>query len=557
MEATPWFQSYPKNVPHEINPDAYHSLAELFEQSAAKFHDLPAYYSLGKTISFHELDIYSRAFAAYLQKELKLPKGSRVAIMLPNILQYPIAMFGALRAGLIVVNVNPLYTVPELTHQLQDADAETIIVLENFANTVEKALGNIHLKNIIVTRIGDMLPAPKAWMIHFVLKHIKKKIPKWNLSNAISFTTVITRGKELTLDRVDLSGQDIAFLQYTGGTTGISKGAMLTHRNIIANLEQAVSWFSSLMQPGKETIVTALPLYHIFSLMANSLFMMKMGGLNILIVNPRDIKAFIKEISHFKFTAITGVNTLYNAMMKNPKFSQLDFSSLKFAIGGGMAVQSAVAERWIKLTGVPLLEAYGLTEASPCVAINPPNLQQYNATVGLPISSTSVRILDEQGKEVPIGEAGELAVKGPQVMRGYWRNPLETKKVLMEDGWLLTGDIASIDNKGYVKILERKKDMIIVSGFNVYPNEVEDVLTQIPGVREAAVIGVHHADSGEAVKAYIVKEQTNLSVEDIIHFCRQSLTGYKVPKYIEFCNELPKTNVGKILRRALREEKIS
>jgi long-chain acyl-CoA synthetase len=547
-----WLKSYPQGVPAEINPDAYQSLVEVFNQSCSKFADSPAFYNLGTTLTYGEMDHYSQAFAAYLQKKLQLKKGDRLAIMMPNVLQYPIAMFGALRAGLAVVNVNPLYTVPELVHQLKDSGATAIVVLSSFAATVEKALPDTQVKHVIVSDIGDMFPLLKAWFIQFILKYVKKRICSWNIPQAIKFKRVISQGKNLTYTPVAINNQDIAFLQYTGGTTGISKGAMLTHRNIISNIMQADAWFASKLRENKEIIVTALPLYHIFSLTANCLYFSKLGGLNILITDPRNLPQMISEMRKFKFTAFTGVNTLFNGLLKNAEFSTLDFSQVKLTLGGGMAVQRIVAEKWHQVTGVPLLEAYGLTETSPCAIVNPITLKEYNGTVGLPVSSTDICILNDEGHEVSIGEPGELAIKGPQVMRGYWNNPRETERVFTNHGWLLTGDIAAVDEKGFVRILERKKDMILVSGFNVYPNEVEDALVTIPGVVEAAVVGVPDENSGEAVKALLVKDDPDLTENEVLKFCRTMLTGYKIPKYIEFRKELPKTNVGKILRRALR-----
>lgn len=551
-----WLNSYPPGIPAEINPDAYQSIVEVLDQSIQLYPKKPAFYNMGVTLNYNEIGQYSREFAAYLQQELKLQKGDRIAIMLPNILQYPIALFGALRAGLAIVNVNPLYKVDELVFQLNNSGAETIIVLSNFAATVQKTLTRTtSLKNIIVTQMGDMFPLPKAWITNLVIKYIYK-FPKWKISHAINFKQALKKGKNHIFKPVEITNQDIAFLQYTGGTTGIAKGAVLTHRNIVANLQQADAWFKDLLIGGHEIIITALPLYHIFSLLANCLFFSKTGGLNVLITNPRNISSMVKDMRKFKFTAITGVNTLFSALLKDPGFSTLDFSQLRLALGGGMAVQRAVAERWQEVTKAPLLEAYGLTETSPCVTINPYNLKSYNGSIGLPVSSTDVIFLDEHGKEVPIGQAGELAIKGPQVMKCYWQNEAETAKVFTKDGWLLTGDIASINEKGYVRLLERKKDMILVSGFNVYPNEVEDVLVRLPGVRECAVVGIPDEHSGEAVKAFIVKDDPKLSGESIIQFSREHLTSYKVPKYIEFRSELPKTNVGKILRRALRDESL-
>lgn len=550
-----WLKNYPPGVPAEINPDAYQSIVELFDKSCQQSHDHPAFYNLGTTLTYSQIDKYSRDFAAYLLQELKLKKGDRLAIMLPNILQYPVAMFGALRAGVIVVNINPLYTPDELTHQMNDCGAETLIAVTNFVITVEKALPHLPLlKNIIVTNLGDLLSPFKGWLINFALKYVHKKIPHWNIPSAIHFKDVLTKGKGLAFTPVPIGNQDTAFLQYTGGTTGISKGAILTHRNIIANIQQADAWFQTLLLSKEEIIITALPLYHIFSLMANCLYFTKIGGLNVLITNPRDIPSMIEEMKKFKFTAITGVNTLFNALLKNPGFAKLNFSYLRLALGGGMAVQQIVAEKWQEVTHAPLLEGYGLTETSPCVSITPATQSGFNGTVGLPVPSTDVCLLDEDLQELPIGAVGELAIKGPQVMKGYWNNPSETAKVFTKDGWLLTGDMAAIDDLGFVRILERKKDMILVSGFNVYPNEIEDVIAKIPGVREVAVIAVTDENSGEVPQAFIVKDDPNLTADDIIKFCREHLTPYKLPKHIEFMNELPKSNVGKILRRVLREK---
>lgn len=548
-----WLKSYPKGIPSEINPNQYASIVEMIEQSFIQFDSHPAFYNFGVTISFQQLNEYSKLFATYLQQVLKLKKGDRIALMLPNVLQYPVALYGALRAGLIVVNVNPLYTPPELIHQLNDAKADTIIVLSNFANTVEKALPQTSLKNIIVTDIGDLFPRWKAHLMQFVLKYIKNEIPKTNIPHLISFRGALAQAKNHQLQKVKIVAEDIAFLQYTGGTTGVAKGAMLTHRNIISNVLQAEAWFNQDFQMGKEIIVTALPLYHIFSLLANCLFIPKIGGMNILITNPRDLAHFVKEIGKFRFTVITGVNTLFHALLNRADFAELDFNSLKVSLGGGMAVQRAVAERWQKVTGRPILEAYGLTETSPCVSINPADLKSYNGTVGLPVSSTEVKILSDSNEELPPNKPGELAVKGPQVMKGYWNNQSETEKVLTKEGWLLTGDIAMLNDQGYVRIIERKKDMILVSGFNVYPNEIEDTLMRMPGILEVAIIGVPDENSGEIVKAFIVKKNPDLTKEDVLRFARENMTGYKVPKFIEFCTELPKTNVGKISRRELRQ----
>ncbi len=548
-----WLKSYAPGVPAEINPDAYKSIVDIFEQSCRQYSQRPAYYNLGKTLSFSEVDRYSYRFAAYLQQVLKLKKGARIAIMLPNSLQYPVAIFGSLRAGLTVVNVNPLYTPTELTHQLNDAGAEAILVMTNFADTLEKSRADLPaLKHVIVTDLGDLLSPVKGFFINFALKYIYKKIPAHHMSDVIYFKDIVKQDKPLTFVPVEVSNEDTAFLQYTGGTTGVAKGAVLTHRNIIANIQQADAWFENVLSPGNEIIITALPLYHIFSLMANGLYFVKIGSLNVLITNPRDVPSMIKELRKFKFTAITGVNTLFNALANNPGFKSLDFSCLRLALGGGMAVQRAVAEKWENITGVHILEAYGLTETSPCVTINPATQKEFSGSIGLPVPSTDVCILDEAHKEVPVGEAGELAVKGPQVMKAYWNNPAETAKVFTENGWLLTGDLATIDSLGYVRLLERKKDMILVSGFNVYPNEVEDVIAKMPGVLEVAVIAAPDENSGEVPSAYIVTNGKNITDQEVIDFCRKYLTHYKIPKHVVFMKELPKSNVGKILRRALR-----
>lgn len=548
-----WLKNYTSGVPVEIDPNAYRSIGEILQAACKEFADRPSYCNMGVTITFSQLDKLAHDFAAYLQQHLKLAKGSRIAIMLPNILQYPVVMYAAMLAGLIIVNVNPLYTADELTYQLNNSGAETLVALENFATTIQKAKPRItSLKNIIITRLGDLFPPIKACITHAVLKYVYKKIPDWDIPSSIRFKDALKLGHKLKLQPVSVTGDDIAFLQYTGGTTGVSKGAILTHRNIVANLQQVEVWFKNILIPGKEIIITALPLYHIFSLLANGLFFSKIGALNVLITNPRDLPSMIKDMAKFQFTAITGVNTLFNALLKNPDFAKLDFSHLRLTFGGGMAVQQAVAEKWQKVTGAPLLEGYGLTETSPVVSVNPDHLTTYNGTIGLPVPSTEVAILDDDGHEVPLGNPGELAVKGPQVMQGYWQNPAETAKVFTKDGWLLTGDVASMDQNGFLRILERKKDMILVSGFNVYPNEIEDALIKLPGVRECAVVGVPDEHSGELVKAFIVKDDPDLTSEAVIKYCREHLTPYKVPKQVEFRTELPKTNVGKILRRALR-----
>jgi long-chain acyl-CoA synthetase len=550
-----WLKNYQPGVPTEINPDKYRSINEMFEEACKAYADLSAFTNMGTVLTYRDIEQKSCAFAAYLLTILKLKKGDSVALMMPNILQYPVALFGVLRAGLTVVNVNPLYTPRELEHQLADSESTTIVILSNFANTLQAVLdqkrNEIKIKNIIVTELGDLFPFPKSLLVNWMVKHIKKMIPKWAIKNIISFTDVLKIGSQQIFVKPTVTGEEVAFLQYTGGTTGVAKGAMLTHRNMAANVEQAAAWISPLIKPGKEIIITALPLYHIFSLMANCLTFMRMGALNVLVTNPRDLKSFVKILKQHPFTAITGVNTLFNALLNQSSFSGIDFSHLKLALGGGMSVQHPVAVRWQKVTGVPLIEAYGLTETSPAVCINPLNLSQHNRSIGLPISSTDVSIRDDQDKELSFNIAGELWIKGPQVMKGYWKKPEETAHVL-QDGWVRTGDIATIDEQGFVRIIDRKKDMILVSGFNVYPNEVEEVIAMMPEVAEVAVVGVP-VDTGEAVKAYIVKKDPVLTKEAVLAHCHRELTGYKIPKEIEFRTELPKSNVGKILRRALRE----
>ena len=547
-----WLKAYPEGVPADINPDHYRSLVHVLEHSCDTFADRPSYMNLGHSISYAELDKLSQAFASYLQNTLHLKKGDRVMLMMPNLLQYPVALFGILRAGMIAVNTNPLYTPDELLHQVNDSGAETIVVLSNFAQTLEKALPKTKLRHIIVTEIGDCLGFPKKQIVNFVVRYIKKMIPPWKIRGTIPFNRVLEEGSKTTFNRVDVIGEDVAFLQYTGGTTGISKGAVLTHRNMVANLEQASAWIQKDLIPGKEIVVTALPLYHIFSLTANCLVFMKIGGMNLLITNPRDIKNFIKEIANTEFTAFTGVNTLFNALLHNTDIYKVDFSKLKFALAGGMALQKPVSDAWRELTRSPIVEAYGLTETSPGVCINPLTMDHFNGAIGLPLPSTDIQICDDDGEPLPIGESGELCIKGPQVMREYWNKPEETAKVFSADGWLKTGDIAKIDEEGFVYVVDRKKDMVIVSGFNVYPNEIEQIIAQHPGVLEVGVVGVPSEESGEKVKAFIVKKDPRLTKASIIAHCRQYLTSYKIPKAIEFVDELPKTNVGKILRRKLR-----
>lgn len=547
-----WLKEYPPGVPAEIDVNEYSSLKDILEKSCKRYRDLPAYSNMGVTLSYGEIDRLSRQFGAYLQQALGLKKADRVAIMMPNLLQYPIALFGALRAGLIVVNVNPLYTARELKHQLNDAGAETIVIVENFAYTLQEVLPETPVKIVITTQIGDLFPWPKRLLVNFVVKYVKKKVPRWELPGAVGFRTVLAEGAVKTLDDIELNHDDVAFLQYTGGTTGVAKGAILTHGNIVANLQQASAWIGPWIEPGKEVIITALPLYHIFSLTANCLTFMKNGGHNVLITNPRDMPAFVKELKKTKFTAITGVNTLFNGLLHAEGFKDVDFSALHITLGGGMAVQQSVAERWKKVTGSTLVEAYGLTETSPAACINPLTLEEFNHSIGLPISSTEVSIRDDNGEELPPGEVGEICIRGPQVMKGYWNRPEDTEKAFTKEGAFRTGDMGTIDEKGYVQIVDRKKDMILVSGFNVYPNEVEDVVATHPGVQEVAAVGIPDERSGELVKIVVVRKDPDLTPEELIQHCKKHLTAYKVPKQVEFREELPKSPVGKILRRELR-----
>ncbi|KYC29274.1 acyl-CoA synthetase (long-chain-fatty-acid--CoA ligase) [Sterolibacterium denitrificans] len=550
-----WLQSYMSGVPAEVDVDAFASLADLFEKSAQAFSERTAFINMGKALSYAELDRHSRDFAAYCQSVLKLPKGARIALMMPNLLQYPVALFGALRGGYTVVNCNPLYTPRELEHQLQDSGAEAIVIVENFAHVLQAVLPRTQVRHVVVTGLGDMLGFPKSLLVNLVVRHVKKMVPAWRLPGALRFNQVLAAGRQAAFQPVAIDHEDNAFLQYTGGTTGVAKGAMLTHRNIIANLQQAHAWLNPVLKPaGDEVIITALPLYHIFALTANCLTFLKIGATNVLITNPRDIPGFVKELAQHRFTCFTGVNTLFNALLNHPDFARLDFSALRVSLGGGMAVQKAVAEKWKQVTGKPLIEAYGLTETSPAATINPLDLPEYNGSIGLPISSTEVAIRAEDGRYLPPGEVGEICVRGPQVMKGYWNRPEETAKVLLPDGFLLTGDVGVMDDKGFVRIVDRKKDMILVSGFNVYPNEVEDIVALHPGVLEVAAIGVPDEHSNEAVMIFVVKKDPALTADELIKHCRANLTGYKVPRHVEFRDELPKTNVGKILRRALREE---
>lgn len=549
-----WLSSYAPGVPAEIDPEAYASLREIFEQSCTRFARRRAFSCMGASLSYARLDELSRAFGAWLQHDAGLGRGQRVAIMLPNLLQYPVALFGALRAGLTVVNVNPLYTPRELRHQLRDSGAEAIVVLENFAHVLESVIDDTDVRTVVTTRLGDLLPTPKGQLVNAVAKYVKRMVPPWNLPGARPLPRVLRAGAERTLEAVPLGPEDIAFLQYTGGTTGPARGTILTHRNMVANLEQASAWLGTGLREGEEVIITALPLYHIFSLLANCMTFIKLGGENVLIPNPRDIPAFVRVLRTTPFTAMTGVNTLFNALLNHPDFAELDFGSLRLTLGGGMAVQRRVAARWREVTGCLLLEAYGLTETSPAVCINPLDLDEFNGSVGLPVPSTDISIRDADGAELPPGEVGELCVRGPQVTPGYWGRPEETADAFFEGGWLRTGDMARVDERGFVYIVDRRKDIIIVSGFNVFPNEVEDFLVSHPKVLEAAVVGVPDEQHGERVCAFVVPSDPALTEAELIAHCREGLTRYKLPREIRFRTELPKTNVGKILRRALREE---
>ena len=550
----PWLQSYPAGVPAEINPDHYASLVELFDECLARHADRPAFVQMGRTISFREVDEQSRALAAWLQGLPGFTKGSRVSIMLPNVLQYPIAIVGVLRAGGIVVNTNPMYTARELEHQLTDSGAEVILILENFAHVLADALDRTPVRHVAVTSVGEWLGFPKGTIVDYVVRRVKKAVPAWNIPGAVKLRDAVAAGRARTMQRVDTAASDIAFLQYTGGTTGVSKGAMLTHRNIVANVLQSAAWVSSAFDAGRpQTLITPLPLYHIFALTGNCLLYMMLGWRNVLITNPRDFPAFVKTLKGERFAYISGVNTLFNALLHTPGFESIDFRELKVSLGGGMAVQRAVAEKWKAVTGNVLTQAWGLTETSPAACINPPG-EDFNGAIGLPISSTEIGICDDAGNLLSIGEHGEICVRGPQVMAGYFNRPDETAKVMLPDGWLRTGDVGRMDERGYVYIEDRKKDMILVSGFNVYPNEVESVIAHHPGVLEVAAVAQPDEKSGEVVVVFVVKKDPALTAETVIEHCRKELTAYKVPKHVYFRSELPKTNVGKILRRALRDE---
>src|SRR5438067_6105705 len=549
-----WLKSYPPGVPAEIDTRQFGSLVELFEKSIRAYGERPAFTSMGKTLRFSELDTLARNFGAWLQSK-GVAKAARVAIMMPNCLQYPIAMFGTLRAGCVVVNVNPLYTARELEHQLNDAGAEVIVILENFAHVLEQVRPRTSLKHIVVTSLGEMLGI-KGSLVNFVVRKVKKMVPAYDLAGAVSFKQALAEGSGAKLVTPLLGRDDLAFLQYTGGTTGVSKGAMLLHRNVIAALLQYKTWLASgIAGDERAIIITALPLYHIFSLTVNCLNMMTVGGENVLITNPRDIPGFVKELAKHRYSMISGVNTLFNALLNHPDFARLDFSALRLAVGGGMAVQKAVAERWKQVTGSPIIEGYGLTETAPSATANPLNVTTFTGAIGVPMPSTEVVLRDDDNRDLPLGQAGEICIRGPQVMAGYWQRPAETAEVLGKDGFLHTGDIGVMDEKGFIRVVDRKKDMIVVSGFKVFPNEIEQVVAMLPGVLECAVIGVPDEHSGEGPKVFVVKKDPQLTEQDVLEHCKKELTGYKRPKYVEFRTELPKTNVGKILRRALREEK--
>ena len=549
----PWLEQYPSGIPATVDVSAFASLPDLMADSCRRFAELPAYWSMGRTLTYRELDDQSRAFGAWLQKKAGLRPGERVALMLPNLLQYPIALFGLLRAGLVAVNVNPLYTPRELEHQLVDSGAVAIIVLENFAHTLEEVIAATALRTVITTQVGDCLAPAKRLLTNLAVKYVKKMVPPWRLPDALSFRRVLAEGRDLPLVPVSLGHDDLAFLQYTGGTTGVAKGAMLTHANMVANVLQVDAWVARDLKDGAETTVVPLPLYHVFALTASLVFLRK-GARTVLIANPRDLRGFVKTLREIPVTAMIGVNTLFRALLDAPGFDSVDLSRLKLAVAGGMAVQHAVAHRWKERTGVPLVEGYGLTETSPVAIANPLDIKEWSGLIGVPIPNTEAVILDETGAPLPLGEVGEIALRGPQIMRGYWKRPDETAKVLTPDGWLRTGDMGVMDERGNVRITDRKKDMIIVSGFKVFPNEIEDVLVMHPGVLEAAAIGVPDARAGEAVKAIVVRRDPALTEEELLAHCRQHLTAYKVPRVVEFRNDpLPKTGIGKILRRELRD----
>lgn len=550
-----WFERYPKGVPQTIEQfvERYSSVTDVFDETVGRFTNKPAFSCMGKSLTFSELNRKAESFAAFLQCELKLKKGDRIALQMPNTLQYPIALFGAIKAGLTIVNTNPLYTEREMKYQFNDAGVKAIVILANFAHNLQKILSETEIQHVIITELGDQLGFPKGAIVNAVVKHVKKMVPDYSLPDAIAFNSALERGKSMTWTKVPMQLDEVAFLQYTGGTTGVSKGAMLTHRNVISNMEQIRCWMLPLLKEGEETVVCALPLYHIFAFTVNGLAILKFGGHNILITNPRDIPAFIKELKKYKITVFTGVNTLYNALMNHADFKSIDFSTYKISVAGGMALQKAVGMRWREIVGSPLVEGYGLTETSPVASCNPIDGTDQVGTIGLPLPSTQLKMIDDNGNDVGIGQIGEICVKGPQVMKGYYNKPDETANVMTADGWFKTGDIGIMEPSGFSRIVDRKKDMILVSGFNVYPNEVEDVIAMLPGVLEVAAVGVPDEHSGEVVKIFVVKKDPTLTVEQILEHARKELVAYKVPKKIEFRTELPKTNVGKILRRALRD----
>jgi long-chain acyl-CoA synthetase len=551
-----WTKSYPKVVPHTIEAqvEKYQSVLDVFEEACGRFPANKAFTNMGRSLTYSELNRKAESFAAYLQNELKMKKGDRIAIQMPNLLQYPIVMYGAMKAGLVIVNTNPLYTDREMKHQFNDSGASTLVVVANFAHLVQKILPETKLRHVIVTEIGDMMPFPKNLLVNAVVKHVKKMVPDYSLPEAISFNEAMKKGASMTYSRVGMSLDEVAFLQYTGGTTGVSKGAMLTHRNVVSNMEQIRSWMTPRLKEGEEIGICALPLYHIFAMTLHGLALVKYGCENVLITNPKDIPGFVKDLKKHPFTVISGVNTLFNALLNNDDFGKLDFSHVKIGVAGGMALQKAVAQRWKSVTKTTVVEGYGLTETSPVVCCNPIDGTDRVGTIGLPLPSTFVKMIDDDGNDLPIGEPGELCVKGPQVMKGYWQRPDETEKVFTQDGWLKTGDVGIMEEDGFCRIVDRKKDMILVSGFNVYPNEVEDVIASHPGVLEVAAIGIPDEKSGEVVKVVVVRKDASLTQESVIEHARKNLTGYKVPKKVEFKTELPKTNVGKILRRALRDQ---
>jgi len=552
----PWHKSYPQGVAHEVNVDTYSSLVELLEHCFKKYADRDAYIHMGNHYTYAELEQQSRRFASFLQNHTVLEPGDAIAIQMPNVMQYPVVMFGALRAGMRIVNTNPLYTPREMLHQLEDSGAKAIVILDNFADKLEHIVKKTSLSTIITTGIGDLMPFPKRLLVNFVVKYVKKMVPSYNLPNSLTLNDALKQGETGQFQPVEIKPHDTAFLQYTGGTTGVAKGAELTHRNILANLSQMSEWMKYKLEERAEFVVTPLPLYHIFSLTANCFIFFAIGGTNLLITNPRDIPAFIKELNKYKFTAITGVNTLFNALLNTPEFASVDFSNLKLAVGGGMAVQRVIGERWHRVTGQPLCEGYGLTESSPVLCCNPLDGNEQLGTIGMPMPSTEIKIMKEDGTEAEIGEPGEICGRGPQVMKGYLGRPEATAETITKDGWLRTGDIGLIQEDGFIRIVDRKKDMILVSGFNVFPNEVEDVIAMQEKVLEVAAVGVPDEKSTEAVKVFVVKKDPSLTLEELRAYCKENLTGYKVPKHYEFREDLPKSNVGKILRRHLREEGI-